>query len=258
MVRWAGSGFAEPLDWGQVMSTGDIVRVADMNGDSYADVVNFQAGGAVKVAFACGSALGWDPIPGCNLGLNKFGTLQPWVTGFRPSASDAFLSTGDFNGDGYADSISVTSGSNGRLKVALTHRKPCSANSDCSDTACMFNVFGGTCRAAFGQAPLSTGDWGTGFGLPIEVADVDGDDFDDVIFAAFSTGLVDVARANPFADGGQRFNTRQRWSNDYCKGVLCLMGDANGDGRSDFVRFIRDSVTGQRSGDVDVALVQSP
>ena len=84
--------------------------------------------------------------------------------------------------------------------------------------------------------------------------DVDGDGYDDLILfhrsQAGMVGWVDVMRGD-----GTRFLPAVRWQSFFCIGSeVPLVGDFNGDGRTDIITFLRSSQTGNAIGDVYVGL----
>ncbi len=184
-------------------------EIADVNGDGRADIIGFGvAGTLVSLAKADGSFN--DPT----LGINNFGTSQGWIT------QDRFARrVGDVNGDGKADIIGF--GQAGTL-VAI-------GNGDGTFKAPIFGI---------GNFGVDQG-WLNASVFHRDIADVNGDGFDDII--GFGQAGTLLALAN--GDGTFRapvlgladFGVAQGWTTQ--DRFMRISGDINKDGFADIVGF---------------------
>ncbi|MEM8533307.1 MAG: FG-GAP-like repeat-containing protein, partial [Chloroflexota bacterium] len=89
------------------------------------------------------------------------------------------------------------------------------------------------------------------------VGDFDGDGRDDIVAFVRST-QTDEEEGDVFvalSDGGEFRATNTIWQGLFCLDEeVCLVGDFNNDDRDDVVAFVRSSQSGEREGDVFVAL----
>jgi hypothetical protein len=252
-----------------------VLRVADINGDSFADVVNFRTDGNVYVAFACGPRAAGGahlPVPGCSA-FDMIGTPTLWFSNFwQPNVdpSDSVM-VGDFNGDGFADILHRTTG--GNVFVALTEAQACATGGDCPDSVCLRpsetrHEGSMHCRMGYGQRPTTQTQWFTSTSVNM-VGDFNGDDRDDLAHVV-SDGTLRVALSNEI--GGRsctsssqcpnsscscgfcvaNFETRVQWgtvTSGCASPAQCRVGDHDRDGRDDVFKFYRDTA-GTRINDV--------
>lgn len=89
------------------------------------------------------------------------------------------------------------------------------------------------------------------------VGDFDGDGKDDIVAFVQST-QTDEEEGDVFvalSDGGEFRATNAIWQGLFClDDEICLVGDFNNDNRDDVVAFVRSSQSGEREGNVFVAL----
>ncbi len=183
-------------------------RKSDFNGDGKDDVVTFTRGSApaVYVSLSDGTKFvqdGWK-----------------WHDTF--AAQNEIPLTGDFNGDGKADAVTFTRGTDASVYVALSD---------------------GTKFAATPAKWL--GSFAAGTDIPV-VGDFNGDGRDDVAgFARGTDGGVFVALSD-----GTKFGTPVKWHSSFALGTaMPAVGDVNGDNKDDIVGF-----SGGEAADVFVAL----
>jgi hypothetical protein len=136
------------------------VRTWDVNGDGHADIVTANLRGA-SVTILHGNGRGaFREAPGSPFPANPFPTS---------------VATGDFNGDGHRD-------------LAVTNSPSNSAGSGQDGlTVLLSDGRGGFRRTA--DAPLATGRAPT----QLVVADLDGDDRDDIAVSNMNSGTVTIA-----------------------------------------------------------------
>jgi hypothetical protein len=210
--------------WGSFCSPGTsaVCATGDFNGDGKADLVNFHNGAfsgssKVQVGLSNGSAIYSNTL---------------WEIAFCAQDSEV-CTTGDFNGDGRDDIVAFHNGAYGgsnNVYVALSN----------------------------GSSFINDRLWEGAFcGLDTEVCatgDFNGDGKDDII--AFHNGayngssMVFVATSN-----GSSFVNDKLWHNNFCAdGLVCLVGDMNGDGKDDIIAFVRNTYSGVAQNDVYVSL----
>lgn len=257
-----------------------VLRVADVNGDSYADVVNFRRDGSVNVAFACGAvdpghpddSPAHVPPPGCTGFTGGIGVPTLWYANFwQPTVdSNDSVQVGDFNGDGYADILrkkEASAGGAGEAFVVLTEALPCTTYTDCADHMCIAASGVRTegvnhCRSGFGQKPsIAARSWVT-FAKASIVGDFNGDHRDDLGYID-STGALKVAlsekRGGKSCTSNSDCSSTAACTQGYCSytfrppvswGSLgapcaspaaCLAGDQDRDGRDDVFKFFRNT-----------------
>jgi V8-like Glu-specific endopeptidase len=200
----ASVGAASP----QFSATTGARSLTDFTADNKADIATFTRGSAGDV-FVAGSD-----------GTKFNGTSSLWNDRF--SVGTEIPLSGDFNGDGKADVVTFTRGSNADVYVALSDGTKFNGDS------LMWNDF----FAANTETPA--------------VGDFNGDGKDDIAtFTLGTTGDVYVALSD-----GTKFGASTLWHGDFGFGAeQPYVGDFNGDGKDDIAVFTRGS-----GGDVYVAL----
>ncbi len=238
------NAFAASELWQTAFSyTGETPALGDVNGDGRADAVTFvhhQNWGAVWVSLSCGATANQLP-PGCSA-VNSFASTRTlWSNNF--SLLNETARVGDVNGDGFADLATFSPGASGSAYVALSKRKACASNSDCPGSDCWTAV--GYCAGSLGEGGGTRVTWRSG-GIPsgsgqtLNLADMNGDGFLDVVdqesAAGSRNGYVGVALSN----GSSAFGSYATWTTQaFCSvGDTCLVGDKNRDGRADLLRLI--------------------
>ncbi|MFC4853959.1 DNRLRE domain-containing protein [Actinophytocola glycyrrhizae] len=219
----------------------------DVNGDGRDDAIAFARGedGSVRVALSDGT-----------------GFADPSVLGHEDFATDTTIPlTGDVNGDGRADLVSFTRGTEADVLVALstgtgfaTEVLTWHDNLAAGTAIPLLGDFDGDGRDDVASATrgddgavhvaLSTGDgfaaateWRAGFALGTAmpaVGDVNGDQKDDLV--AFTGGeAADVLVA---LSSGSGFAATSTWHDNFAPDAnRAGVGDTDGDGRADVVSF---------------------
>jgi Ca2+-binding RTX toxin-like protein len=184
-------------------------ELADLNGDGRADIVGFGVAGTI-VSFGKADGTFTDPVTA----TANFGTNQGWTT------QDSYArTTGDVNGDGKADLIGF--GAAGTL-VAL-------GNGDGTFKTAALTL------ANFGVQQ----GWTSDNAFHREVADVNGDGFDDLLGFGVAGTWVALATGDGTFQAPQlalgNFGANQGWSsqNSFARDAA----DVNGDGYADVVGF---------------------
>lgn len=215
-----GTGFAEAQLWQPSFCTGDqICMVGDFNGDGRDDIGYFTRETTAR------DDLGqwWVSI---SLGA-MFGPAQRWPD---VQCGGNVCVIGDFNGD-KADDVAVLM-----------------TTQDSTGTTGVIHVVPST-NVAFTDTVIS-GNTACVMGENCQSADVNGDGLSDIIRVAgpgsTNPGEVWVALSN-----GTDFQTPLPWHADFCAGVgvVCTVGDFNGDQQADLLRFQGSD----NNGSVDVA-----
>jgi V8-like Glu-specific endopeptidase len=189
------------------------VLQSDFNGDRKEDIATFVQGSSSPYVYVSRST-----------GQNFMQDNQVWHDSFAPQGQLPL--SGDFNGDGRADTVAFTRGNTGDVWVSLST---------------------GT---GFGPATQWHGDFGFLSELPA-VGDVNGDGKDDiVVFTRGSSGFVYVALST-----GSTFKASEKWHGFFAPNAeLPAVGDVNGDGKDDIITFHRGPAGDGQRGDVYVAL----
>jgi len=217
-----GSSFQAATRWQSFFCVGqETCDVGDFDGDGKADIVSFAK-----------STYSGDPMGDVYVALSNgagFGSGVKWQSFFCIDQEQC--GAGDFNGDGKDDIIVFAKGSNGGVYVALSNGSSFGAGVKWNNFFCV-------------------GDEICGLG------DFDGDGKDDIV--TFLRNGYDQMTAGDVYVGlssGASFQPGTRWHEYFCIGQeVCRTGDFDGDGRTDIVSFLRDTQTGDKRGDVYVAL----
>ena len=230
-----GSGFEPAQRWLTTfgVSSGEITKVGDFNGDLKDDVILFTRGTSGEIWVALSN------------GHDAFGPNERWLTGF--CAQGEVCDVGDYNGDGKDDVTAFTRhlySTWGKVYVAFSNGARFNVTNDAQPWLTGF------CGSWDPDKTSDDEDCGSG--------DFNGDDKDDII--AFSkTGAVWVALStgSDFVDPGDNpWQVRDEgWnSKAFCWGnETCGVGDFNGDGKDDIITFLK-SFYGGKVGWVQVAL----
>jgi hypothetical protein len=273
-----GSAFAAPQKWHDFFCTGsEVCLIADVNGDRREDLAAFVRGGGGQVYVALSDGV-------------QFGARTLWKSGF--CLGDEVCQAGDFNGDGRADIVAFTRSayypaSVGVVWVALSSGAGFGTATVWNSFFCIgletcsvgdFNGDGRTdiialAKSAAGSpqgavwVALSNGSsfiasanrWNDFFCVTDEicgVGDFDGDGKEDIItFLRSSYAPNNVGDVYVGLSSGDSFAAGVKWHEDFCVGLeTCGVGDFNGDGRDDVVAFVKDTQTGARRGEVNVAV----
>ena len=229
-----GGSFMDSQLWSDLLCVpGEDCGVGDFNGDGRADVIRFvkqsadaSRVGLVLVALAAGSPTGFFPTPAPG-GL--------WQSSFCTGTQTCL--TGDFNGDGRDDVAYLIRSTQlgaveGDVYVALSDGIQFGTPTRWHDYFC---VGSDVCK----------------------VGDFNADGRDDLVAfsrATASYGNVFVTLSGS-SSGADRFMDTQVWAGYFCVGSeVCEIGDFNGDNRDDIALFTRSAYSGDRAGDVEVAL----
>jgi len=229
-----GGSFYNSQRWSDMLCVpGEDCGVGDFNGDGRTDVIRFvkqsadaSRVGLVLVALAAGSPTGFFPTP-------EPGGL--WLSSFCIGTQTCL--TGDFNGDGRDDVAYLVRNTQsgvveGDVYVALSDGVQFGTPTKWHDYFC---VGSDVCK----------------------VGDFNADGRADLVSfsrATASYGNVLVALSSS-SSGIDRFMETQVWNGYFCVGSeWCEVGDFNGDNRDDIALFIRTAYSGDRAGDVEVAL----
>jgi hypothetical protein len=203
------SGFAGGSLWDtDFCGPTDNCTVAQVGGDSRADLVRFTASGEVHVALRVFAIKGSHEL---------FTADMTWATGM---CAGTVCTMADVNGDGLADVVEFVQGSSGTVYVALAGTNGFLPKTVWSDYFCTASEV-------------------------CDVGDVDGDHRADVV-AYNPNGWVWVALSGE--SDPERFGYPRVWSmppGDACNagtatnGTVCRIADLDGDGKSDLVHFTR-------------------
>ncbi len=221
-----GSSFAAPSLWHSYFCVGDqVCDVGNFDGVNGDDIILF-------VRSTADDPYRGDVQVARSNGFSGFGTPETWAGFFCINQEECRV--GDFNGDSRDDiAFFVKSGDGqGRFGVSLST--------------------GGS----FGGA----NDWATYFCVKneqCEIGDFDGDGRDDglALLRGSEDDLSKYGNAYVALSTGGSFYNSQLWSDLLCvPGEDCGVGDFNGDGRDDVIRFVKQSADSTRIGLVLVAL----
>lgn len=198
-------------------------EVADINGDDRADLVAFDHNGTVYAAYSNG---------------NRFiGNGMVWHQNF--CYGDQVCRLGDVDGDNRDDLVAFSrsaEGNEGDVWVSITPRP------NWNRARPRWNRKGAGLRRIFRmwERARPVEKWHDWFCINDEVchvADVDGDNRDDII--AFSRGSAgDVYVATSFE--GSFVGHGVKWHDWFCiNDETCLLADADGDGKKDVFAFVK-------------------
>jgi hypothetical protein len=201
----SGTSFGSPQAWSSFFcQSGEVCRVADVNGDGKADVIAFNYGlngaNAVYVGLSNGSS---------------FGSPQEWSTFFCLNGEDCEVA--DVNGDRQSDLIAYNHGLNG-------------------GTAAFVGLSNGS---SFGSPQQWSGDMCVA-GEVCGAADFNGDNLADAV--AFNHGNNGGTAVFTGLSTGASFTPAYEADGFFClAGETCATGDVNGDGLADLISFTRGS-----------------
>ncbi len=220
-----GSNFATPVRWHDYFCIGDqVCDVGNFDGYNGDDLILF-------VRSSSEDPFRGDVLVARSNGMNGFVASETWAGFFCINQEECRV--GDFNGDNRDDiAFFVKSGDGqGRFGVSLST----------------------------GGGFSGAGDWAKYFCVndeQCEIGDFDGDGRDDgltFLRAGYDAGTYGDTYVT-LSTGGS-FSSSQRWSDELCvPGEDCGVGDFNGDGRTDVIRFVKQSGDASRVGLVLVAL----
>jgi hypothetical protein len=197
-----GSGFGAPQQWSSFFCrNGEVCKVADVNGDTWADLVAFRhrlLGNRNGVYVALSNSSG-------------FGASQEWTTRFCHSTETCEV--GDFNANGIADILAFTRDANNDAFVGLSTQLAFAPPAQWSSFFCRT-----------GEVCL--------------VADVTADRKADVI--AFNHGLDGANAVYVGLSTGTGFGAPTKAHDFFCtKSQTCAVGDVTGDRKADVIAFTR-------------------
>jgi len=198
-----GMSFGPPQLWSIFFClTGEVCKLADVNGDGRADLIAFNHGinGGTTAVFV-----------GLSNGMS-FGAPQQW-SGFFCLANE-ICEVADVDGNGRADLIAFTQGASPRAFVGLSTGTSFLAAQEWSNFFCLT---GEVCRAA----------------------DFDGDRRADIV--AFNHGINGGTTAAFVATStGTSFTQAAQASPFFCLvNETCEVGDVNADRKADIIAFTR-------------------
>lgn len=241
-----GNRFGARTSWAdRLCRANQVPGVGDFDGDGKDDVAVFLrdtvAGGdrgAVQIALSQGPC--------------RFGPPTTVLPGF--CGGEQVPLVGDFNGDRHADLIVFVREAPLRPQAAnplLVGQAPAKGEKLVSQEAGnVFVALNG--KGGFQPPTLWTPNFCRGQEIP-KIADCNGDGKDDILtFVRGDSGTVWVALSN-----GAGFDQPQPWAQGFARGaVIPDVGKFNRDNFADLVAFTRNTVQGDASADVLVALNQ--
>jgi hypothetical protein len=259
-VSMSISGTLQPVSkLGKGTGTGGQQLFADVNGDKRADHVWFRQGNSNDVQVFRSGFMGDDEGGFSGKRLTTFG--DTCVSGERCFVADV-------TGDGIADLVVIRA--DGSVRVAPSNGGSATSNQTWNGTCpsnetCTFADMDGDQKAdlvEFTRANppvtrvwFSSGSQSSGFLAPTVVsgffcqagemcfaANVDGDIHGTADLVAFQSQLGgDAFVATSTGNRSALLNGVQNWGAGLCKsGEDCQLGDYDGDGRKDIVKFVRD------------------
>ncbi len=226
-----GAGFAPLAKWQDAFCISpEVCEVGDFNGDGATDIVSFTRNSYIG-----------DPVGDVWVGLSNgysFTNGVKWNEFFCIEQQQCGV--GDFDGDGRDDIAAFAKGTTSpQVFVALS------------------NGYSFVDRKVNGATNNTWNDFFCYGSETCGIGDFTGDGKADVIAFLKSTqaepkaGNVYVAISN----GSLLQSSDKEWSDGFCTGAeVCGVGDFDGNGQTDVIRFLRDTQLGDNRGDVYVAL----
>ena len=218
-----GSSFKTPINWHPYFCVGDqVCDVGNFDGYDGDDIILF-------VRSTDNDPFRGDVLVARSNGSSAFQSTQTWAGFFCINQEECRV--GDFNGDNRDDIAAFVKSGDGQGRIVVS-----------------LSTGGG-----FGEAP----DWAIFVctnSAQCEIGDFDGDGRDDALALMRDSDPARYGNAYVALSNGASFYNTQLWNDLLCvPGEDCGVGDFNGDGRTDVIRFVKRSGDPARVGLVLVA-----